>query len=582
MVARAEPGPFTPRQIELVQTFADQAVIAIENARLFDEVQARTRDLTEALQQQTATAEVLKVISRSAFDLQACSTLWSNQRPSFAMRNRPAFSSDGDLYRWVSNFGFSSELVAYAEAHPFAAGLGSTTSRVALEGTTIHNPDVLADPNYTASEYQRLGKYRSMLGVPLLREGAPIGVFILTRQQVRPFTERQIELVQTFADQAVIAIENVRLFDEVQARTRDLTEALQQQTATADILKVIASSPSDVQPVFEAVADRAMRLLKCWSVVVTRYDGEQLHFGAARGALPDTEAYVRRLFPQRPDPEGFYGRCILDKCPVNDPDRQSCPDAKGREYARVRGFRAALAVPMLAEGSVIGLITATRETVGAFAEEDVRLLRTFADQAAIAINNVSLFNETQEALKQQTATADVLKVISRSAFDLKTVLRTLVRSAVDLCGADNGVIFLRRGEFFYFEEGYGLTPEVERFMQGALWPRPQLGRRQGCVVREYGSDPDVLADPEFEFPAMLNRARSLLGVPLLRDNRVEGVFVMIWPEPGHFATRLIELVQTFADQAVIAIENVRLFDAVQARTRDLTRRCNSRPRPPRC
>ena len=230
----------------------------------------------------------------------------------------------------------------------------------------------------------------------------------LGRAEARRFTERQVALVKAFADQAVIAIENVRLFDEVQARTRDLTEALQQQTATADILKVIASSPpSDVQPVFDAVADRAMRLLKCWSVVVTRYDGEQLHFGAACGALPDTEAYVRRLFPQRPDPDGFYGRCILDKCPVNDPDRQSCPDPKGREYARVRGFHAALAVPMLAEGSVIGLITATRRTVGAFAEEDVRLLRTFADQAAIAINNVSLFNETQEALKQQTATADV-------------------------------------------------------------------------------------------------------------------------------------------------------------------------------
>ena len=318
---------------------------------------------------------------------------------------------------------------------------------------------------------------------------------MLAPSPARSTTDRSNSL-QTFADQAVIAIENVRLFDEVQARTRDLTEALQQQTATADILKVIASSPSDVQPVFDAVADRAMRLLKCWSVVVTRYDGEQLHFGAACGALPDTEAYVRRLFPQRPDPDGFYGRCILDKCPVNDPDRQSCPDPKGREYARVRGFHAALAVPMLAEGSVIGLITATRETVGAFAEEDVRLLRTFADQAAIAINNVSLFNETQEALRQQTATADVLKVISRSAFDLKTVLRTLVRSAVDLCGADNGVIFLRLGEFFYFEEGYGLTPEVERFMQRApLGPGRRSVVAQGCVVREYGSDPGRACGP---------------------------------------------------------------------------------------
>ena len=457
------------------------------------------------------------------------------------------------------------------ESHPIRAGRETFTGRVMLTGDVVHLPDVLADPDYDFGEGPELGNYRAALGVPLLREGRVDG-FVLARpvQESDVFSPRQIELLRAFADQAAIAIENVRLFDEVQARTRDLTEALQQQTATADILKVIASSPSDVQPVFDAVADRAMRLLKCWSVVVTRYDGEQLHFGAACGALPDTEAYVRRLFPQRSDPEGFYGRCILDKCPVNDPDRQSCPDPKGREYARVRGFHSALAVPMLAECSVIGLITATRETAGAFAEEDVRLLRTFADQAAIAINNVSLFNETQEALKQQTATADVLKVISRSAFDLKTVLRTLVRSAVDLCGADNGVIFLRLGEFFYFEEGYGLTPEVERFMQG----RPFGPGRRSVVARVALSGsteaiPDVLADPEFEFPATLNRARSLLGVPLLRDNRVEGVFVMIRPEPGHFATRLIELVQTFADQAVIAIENVRLFDEVQARTRDL-------------
>ena len=365
----------------------------------------------------------------------------------------------------------------------------------------------------------------------------------------------------------------MRLFDEVQARTRDLTEALQQQTATADILKVIASSPSDVQPVFDAVADRAMRLLKCWSVVVTRYDGEQLHFGAACGALPDTETYVRGLFPQRPDPDGFYGRCILDKCPVNDPDRQSCPDPKGREYARVRGFRAALAVPMLAEGSVIGLITATRETVGAFAEEDVRLLGTFADQAAIAINNVSLFNETQEALRQQTATAEVLKTISRSAFDLDSVFEALMASAVSLIGGRAGTICVRDGDVFRYRA-------VAEGRDSAMWrylsEHPATPGRTSVVGRVLLSGKpetirDALADSELEAPVYsLAGIRSIVGVPLLRADRVEGALLVARFVPGPFDQRQIELLQTFADQAVIAIENVRLFEEVQARTRDLT------------
>jgi two-component system, NtrC family, sensor kinase len=236
-LCRNRVGAFSERQIELVQTFADQAVIAIENVRLFDEVQARTEDLRESLQQQTATADVLKVISRSAFDLQTVLDTLVISAARLCDADRACiFQKDGDVYRWVSNFGFSPELIAYADMHPFTAGPHSTTSRVALEGKPIHNPDVLADPNYTASEYQRLGNYRTMLGIPLLREGAPIGVFILTRERVRPFADRQIELVTTFADQAVIAIENVRLFDEVQARTKELAASLDDLRTAQDRL----------------------------------------------------------------------------------------------------------------------------------------------------------------------------------------------------------------------------------------------------------------------------------------------------------------------------------------------------------
>lgn len=218
---------FTERQIELVQTFADQAVIAIENARLFREVETRTRELTEALELQTATSEVLRVISRSAFDLQTVldTLVQSAARLCYADRSC-IYERDGELYRWLSSFGFSDEVVTYTKAHPFAPGPHSATSRVALSGEVVHIPDVLADPEYTATEHQRLGQYRTMLGVPLVREGAPIGVFILGRTRVEPFNERQIDLVRGFSDQAVIAIENVRLFEQLQARTRELSQSL--------------------------------------------------------------------------------------------------------------------------------------------------------------------------------------------------------------------------------------------------------------------------------------------------------------------------------------------------------------------
>jgi signal transduction histidine kinase len=225
-VVRRQPGALSDKQLELLRTFAAQAVIAIENTRLFNELRERTDDLTESLQQQTATADVLKVISRSTFDLQTVlDTLTRSAVKVCAADKGVIFLRDGDLFRFQANSGFSAEAVRYGKDNPLQAGMESTTGRVALTGKISHIPDVLADPNYKVSEYQKVFGYRTNLGVPLLRDGGVIGVFALTRDEVDPFNDKQIELVTTFADQAVIAIENVRLFDEIQDKSRQLEEA---------------------------------------------------------------------------------------------------------------------------------------------------------------------------------------------------------------------------------------------------------------------------------------------------------------------------------------------------------------------
>ena len=577
---RSTVSPFSQAQIELVTTFADQAVIAIENVRLFQEVRARTDELGEALRQQTATADVLKVISRSTFNLEAVlDTLVESATRLCDADHSWLFLRDGNFFRWAASFGHGTEvherIKAYFKPLEVPVDRGSITGRAALEGRLVHVPDVLADPDYTWSEAQHIGGYRAAIGVPLFREGTVIGVIFVAKCLPEPFSANQMELVTTFADQAVIAIENVRLFDEVQARTRELEEALEYQTATGDVLNVISRSPAQIQPVLDTIVETARRLCEAYDAVILLREGDYLSVASHRGPIPVD-------FAKWPISRGWVtGRAIVDGKPMHVADLEAAAEEfpDGHAMALRQGHRTLLATPLLREDVAIGAIVIRRTEVRPFSEKQIAVLQTFADQAVIAIENARLFEEVQtrtaeltEALEQQTATSEVLQVISRSAFDLQTVLDTLVQSAARLGDADIGTITRQRDGSFFREALYGFSDEFSEYVR-AIPVRPEKGNISGRALLEgkIVQIEDVERDPDYTWDEAkrTGRYRTLLGVPLVRHGKPIGVMALGRREVRPFNQREIDLVTTFADQAVIAIENVRLFDEVQARTRDL-------------
>jgi GAF domain-containing protein len=578
-IRRKEVRPFSEKQIALLKTFADQAVIAIENVRLFQELQARNRDLTEALDQQTATSEVLKVISRSTFDLQpVLETLIENATRLCGANSGLIFKTDGELLRPAVAYNVPQEFRDFLEQNPIPPGRETTIGRVALERRVIHIPDIMADPEYEFPEAVTMGRGRTTLGVPMLREGVLLGVILIRRtEEVRPFTEKQIELVTTFADQAVIAIENVRLLQELQSKNRDLTEALEQQTATSEILQVIASSPTDLQPVLDAIAENATRVCNAEDAVIRLVKGNTLQLAAHYGPVPHA-ALERPL-----DRHSVSGRVVVDGEIINLEDALSVPEIEfpgSYPDALKAGVRTNLGVPLMRRGQPIGVILIRRMEVRPFSEKQVALLKTFADQAVIAIENVRLFQELQarnrdltEALDQQTATSEVLKLISRSTFDLQPVLESLIENATKICGAEKGFIHRHVGEQYPAVASYGAPEEFRNFMEQHP-PKPGRGTLVGRVVSECHPVQirDVLADPDYQWSAAqtIGGFRTVLGVPMLREGVPIGVIVMWREEVRPFTDKQVELVTTFADQAVIAIENVRLLQELQARNQELT------------
>jgi GAF domain-containing protein len=588
---RNELHPFTEKQIALAKTFAAQAVIAIENVRLFRELEVRNRDLTESLEQQTATGEILRVVSSSPTDTQ----------PVFEAIVRSAarlcdglfcaaFRFDGERLHRVAHHNFSPATAEALEAEgPIPVDRGSVSGRALLARAPVHIPDIeqVPDASGTLSRARVIGM-RAVMAVPMLREGDAVGTIVVGRRDPVPFSDRQIELLETFAAQAVIAIENVRLFNELEVRNRDLTEALEQQTATSEILRVIASSPTDIQRTFDAIAASAARLCEGVQGLVLRFDGRLIHVAAHYGTDSEFES-VQRVFPIPLSRGSATGRAILTRDVVHvqaaeDPEYE-CPELVSP------GFTTTLSVPMLRQGSPLGAINVSREAGQPFTDAQIALLRTFADQAVIAIENVRLFKELQEknrslteahaqvseALERQTATADILRVISQSQADVEPVFDAIVDNAMRLFRAWSAAVLQSDGELLHLIAARGGLPGSEEHMrEQSPWPIDGANPGARCIVERtvihiQDAESDPTLDPAIQRLARTRGWRSVLAAPMLRDGQPIGVITVHRAEARPFSPAEIELLQTFANQAVIAVENARLLAELQARTADLGR-----------
>jgi GAF domain-containing protein len=585
-IRRREVRPFSDKQVRLLETFAAQAVIAIENVRLFKELEARNSALTESLEQQTATAEILRVISSSPTDLQpVMDTVAENAARVCGAMDAAIFRIEGDQLRRVAQFG-SSIAVTTPDTVPLRRD--RPTGRAILDRQIVHIEDLQAvvETEFpTLVAQARASRARTMLAAPLVREGASIGAILIRRAEVRPFTDKQIALLQTFADQAVIAIENVRLFKELEEKNRAITEALDQQTATGEILRAISSSPTDAQPVFDTIVRSAVRLLDGHSANVLRLDGDELHLAALTSTSDAADAAVRANFPISLATAGAASHVIQTRSAYVVADIETDPliHPNVRRAAPMRGFRSMLMVPMVRHEQAVGVIYVTRQSPGAFSDDEVALLQTFADQAVIAIENVRLFQELQARTADLTRSVGELRALGEvgqtlsATLDLPTVLTTIVTRAVELAGTSAGMMF----EFEESESAFRLRAahnmdqqlvdyqhaEPVRLGEGAVGQAVQT--RSPVQIEDLRHTPQYASRQQVRQTLIELGYRSVLAVPLLVEERILGALVVFRRDAGGFAPATVDLLRTFGTQSALAIQNARLFREIETKSREL-------------
>jgi GAF domain-containing protein/HAMP domain-containing protein/anti-sigma regulatory factor (Ser/Thr protein kinase) len=579
IIYRQEVRPFSDKEIALVQNFAAQAVIAMENVRLITELRQRTHDLQESLEYQTATSDVLKVISQSVFDLDSVlqTVVTTAVRLCRADSATIYRNVDGE-YRWAAGHMLLPDYEQIERNVRIRPGTGTLVGRAASEKRTVQILDAWTDPLYEVKDDARVGGVHTMIGVPLLREGAPIGVIGLARRRVEAFSEREIQLVTTFADQAVIAIENARLITELRQRTQDLQESLEYQTATSDVLKVISQSGANLDSVLDTVVETAARICDGVSAIVFRLRGDRLYLASSYGVASEYRDFLL-AHPHAINRGTLVGRTASERRVVHILDVLADPEYTFSESQQRGDLRTMLGVPLMREGTLLGVLALNRKRAEPFTEKQIALVTTFADQAVIAIENARLFNELHARTTELGRSVEELKMLSEvgravsSTLDLRTVLSTVLNASLGVTWANAGAIFryIRSERAFRLVEAVGWDEALARSVRDLRVAEAETAMGEAAARRI----PIQLADLAQRPRAPLRDAslaagyHSALIVPLVGPERVLGAIILMRQEAGEFPPETVRLMQTLASQSVLAIQNARLFREIAEKSEQL-------------